>query len=476
MRLWLPKSMTGWVIGASVLVALPLLTALLVVDRALRAVSSDTHQSLGNNLELVYLGADLRDSLVQLERNARDYAQLDDPTLRTLFERRLQEVRARVDHLERHPARSELQPQLTALHQGLDRVEDRWQRYLEVSAPPGEVVASLRALAAQAEPVIDLGRRSAQAQLDRARRSTLHARRTLVAVASVLLPLTALFVVSVSMAVTRPLRRMAQGVEALGHGQYDEPIVVRFPAETQRLAKRLDWLRRRLGTLEADKDQFLRNVSHELKTPLASLREGAALLREGSLGKLTPEQKEVAQILTDAASELEALIVNLLTYAEWRNHRRRIDPEWFEARSLVEEVLNAHRLPLAKRQLRTELQLSSGRLFGQRAQLRVALDNLVTNAIKHAPSGSAIQIQAALRNGCCELGVRDEGRGVPETEKERIFEPFVRGAETEEFGVRGTGVGLSIVRETALAHGGTVKVEDAGPGARFRMQWPVPHA
>jgi two-component system sensor histidine kinase GlrK len=104
----------------------------------------------------------------------------------------------------------------------------------------------------------------------------------------------------------------------------------------------------------------------------------------------------------------------------------------------------------------------------------VALDNLVSNAVKHAPQGTAIEIHAALRDHHCEMWVRDSGRGIPKQDRKRIFEPFVRGSELEETGVRGTGVGLSIVREALLAHGGDVEVEDANPGARFKLVWPCP--
>ena len=124
--------------------------------------------------------------------------------------------------------------------------------------------------------------------------------------------------------------------------------------------------------------------------------------------------------------------------------------------------------------LRVDLQLPPLSLYGQRSQLRLALDNLLTNAIKHAPPGSTIEIAASAPDHQCQLSVRDHGRGVSNEDKDSIFEPFVRGTEVEEQGIRGTGVGLSIVKEVALAHGGTVVVEDAEPGARFRLAWPCP--
>src|SRR3546814_10839037 len=124
----------------------------------------------------------------------------------------------------------------------------------------------------------------------------------------------------------------------------------------RRLGEQLDWLRRRLAQLEDDKDQFLWQVSHELKTPLASLREGAELLREGSLGALTPRQHEVAGILAESTIELEALISNLLAYAEWPSERKHAQRGWFDPRPLLDEVLSQHVLPMRSDEHTSELQ------------------------------------------------------------------------------------------------------------------------
>ncbi|MGH8480917.1 MAG: ATP-binding protein, partial [Nevskiaceae bacterium] len=329
-------------------------------------------------------------------------------------------------------------------------------------------------LAPRADTIAAAGRATIDRQLEAIAQATGEARAVMLLSALALIPLTALLAFGFSVAVTRPLRKMSAGIAALGRGRFEQRIEIAYPREMQLLGERLDWLRRRSAALEAEKDRFLRHVSHELKTPLATLQEGSSLLREGSLGALTAQQREVAQILVEAAVELNALIGNLLSYAEWEQEERQPEMAWFETRSLIAEVLIAHRLPMARRNLAVELGVRSPRLFGQRSRLRVALDNLIGNAIKHAPEGSAIEVRAGARDGSCELCVRDHGRGVASRETGRIFEPFVRGTEAEESGVRGTGIGLSIVRETALAHDGTVEVEDAQPGARFRMVWPCP--
>ena len=139
-------------------------------------------------------------------------------------------------------------------------------------------------------------------------------------------------------------------------------------------------------------------------------------------------------------------------------------------------MLQLHALSFDRHEVSAELDLRTPRLFGNRSQLRAALANLVANAIRYAPAGSSVVVRASIEGGACEISVQDSGRGVPEDEKQKIFEPFVRGARDEATNVRGTGIGLSIVKEAALAHGGSVVVDDAQPGARFRIRWPIPAA
>ena len=480
MRLPLPRTLTVLVMTGCVLVSLPLMAALVMADLTMQRHCRQAERLMQESIALALLGSDLRDNLGQLERNARQYVALGDPALLELFSNRLVNTEATLRRLERQQQDRDggerLGVPLARLRQGLAEVAGAWSRNIGNDAPLAEVITRLHSLQYDVDPVVTEARQLADARVAQLRSETERMRRRMLTLALALVPLTGLLAVLFSLAVSRPLKKLSLGVAALGHSRYERPIVVEFPQELRRLAERLDWLRVRLAQLAADKDRFLRHVSHELKTPLASFREGAALMREGSLGELTPQQAEVAQILTESSAELETLIDNLLAYAAWRNDRVRAPMEWFDTRELMEEALAAHRLSLSRLGIRMALEISSPRLYGQRVPLRTALDNLLTNAIKHAPAGSTIDIAAGMRDGRCELQVRDRGRGVADADKDKIFEPFVRGGESEEAGIPGTGVGLSIVRETAQAHSGTVEVADAGPGARFSLVWPAPAA
>ncbi|MGH8462184.1 MAG: ATP-binding protein [Stenotrophobium sp.] len=461
--------MGGWVAGGCVFAALPLLAALLLADVSLNKLSRQAETLADNSLRIAQLGTGLRDTLGNLERNTWQYLALQDPTLGEIVGRRLSETDNTLKLLLLQEPAEPLRTKVLQVQAGVRDVELAWSAH-DLNGIGDRVHELLK----QTDPIIDLARAAVDDKVEKFRGETAATHRLMGISVLALIPLAGLLALGFSRAVTRPLREMGRSVAALGHGHYDDPVNISFPHELRRLGERLDWLRRRLALLDADKDRFLRHVSHELKTPLASLLEGAALLNEGSLGRLTDDQAEAVQILAESAHELEGLIENLLTYAEWRRGYRQMELEWFDIAGLIEEVVQAHRLPMSARGLSVELDLDCSRLFGQRAQLRSALDNLFTNALKHAPAGSVIEICAGAEDGSCELSVRDQGRGVPDDEKKRIFEPFVRGTEAEERGIRGAGVGLSIVDETAHAHGGAALVEDALPGARFKLVWPCP--
>jgi two-component system sensor histidine kinase GlrK len=106
-------------------------------------------------------------------------------------------------------------------------------------------------------------------------------------------------------------------------------------------------------------------------------------------------------------------------------------------------------------------------------KLRVVLDNLVSNAVKFSPERERVRIVARLDGEALELDVIDQGQGIPPAERARIFDPFYQGAQVGAGPVRGTGIGLSVVKEYVFAHGGSVEVLDSRRGAHFRVRLPL---
>ena len=119
------------------------------------------------------------------------------------------------------------------------------------------------------------------------------------------IPVVIFLVVGFTILITRPIQQIDAAIRRLGGGAFNVPVVVNGPQSLEYLGERLEWLRQKLLDLEQQKNRFLRQMSHELKTPLTAVREGAELLSEEVVGKLSPQQREVAEILRHNSMELQ---------------------------------------------------------------------------------------------------------------------------------------------------------------------------
>ena len=472
-----PPTMPMLVTAGYLVIVIPLLASMVFAEVTLQRLTWQTQTLLEEGIATAQVGIALRSELTDLERALMESAVLDNPSLLTVVESRWSQVHKSIYALGTLQWNSVLRLENKQLRNGFEQARKLWETQKSGKGDSqATVIKDVQSLGSITDAILTSSRQQVGADVKRLRTTTEQARWQIILSAVGLLPLGALMVWGIISVVTKPLKQLVDAISVLRKGDYLARISIPFPSEFRRAGQHLEWLRRRLARLEADKDRFLRHVSHELKTPLASLRGGTELLGEGALGELGPRQLEVVDIMDEASRELETLIENLLTYAEWRAKRQSAQDQWFNTRELIEEVLAAHRLPMAKHRLIPHVEVRAEVLFGRRSQLHTALDNLVTNAIKHAPPNSEVEIVVGDDDERFEISVRDWGSGVRDVEKNAIFEPFSRGAESEEQGVRGTGVGLAIVRETLQAHNGRVDVEDALPGARFRLNWPRPAA
>ncbi|MGJ7546546.1 sensor histidine kinase [Variovorax sp. LT1R16] len=270
----------------------------------------------------------------------------------------------------------------------------------------------------------------------------------------------------------RPFKRLERAIVGLGENRLDLPIDIRGPADVRRVSQQLEWLRLRLTELDADKARFLRHVSHELKTPLAALREGISLLEDGVTGALNPAQREVAQILQQNAISLQSQIEALLRFNAAAFEARDLHRESTALLPLIEEQVEAQRLQWQAHGLQVRVEGESLSITVDPAKLGTALANLLSNAIRFSASGGTIQVDVSSTHDTVRIDIADAGPGIAEGDRGRIFEPFYRGERQPEHTVKGTGIGLSIVQEYIAAHGGRITLLPDGPGARFRIELP----
>jgi two-component system sensor histidine kinase GlrK len=271
---------------------------------------------------------------------------------------------------------------------------------------------------------------------------------------------------------SRPLARIELAINRLGENRFDQPIIVKGPADLRRLGRQLDWLRQRLADLEAEKSRFLRHVSHELKTPLAALCEGAALLDDEVAGKLTDSQREISRILRQNTQALQTQIEDLLRYNEVAFDAQHINRLPVDLRALLYKVIDDQRLQWTARDLKVEVEGGARTAVLDPDKFAIVLANLLSNAVRFSPRGGAIRFVLSGHEGRVRIDCVDQGPGVAATDTARIFDPFYQGLNQPQGARHGNGIGLSIVREYVLAHNGEVQLMTGPGGAHFRIELP----
>lgn len=271
--------------------------------------------------------------------------------------------------------------------------------------------------------------------------------------------------------VLAPLAEVAQSAQHIGEtDDLSHRLRIHADDEVGQLAARFNHMLERLEASRAALDdsvraqrQLVADASHELRTPVTSLRTNIEVLLEG--GELEPEdRRRLLADVVEQSEELSQLVGDLIELA-----RGDLPPEGSEAVRLdriVEESLARARRNAPGVQFLADLQPVV--LDGAPERLARAVNNLLENAARHAPPGGAVQVTLDTRGVC----VRDHGRGVPEQDLPYVFDRFFRGASAR--GRQGSGLGLAIVRQVAEQHGGSAAAENAPDGgAVFRLLLPA---
>ena len=472
---WLrPKSLTGLMLLGLALLALPLLVAIVTAALQFRTLSIAGQKIIIEGVTSARESQRLFSEIDSLERTARLYDVLDDPKLLQSYQHEDSQLTATRRELTVHASaatRATLQ-QLAAVQQKI--------RTRVLTTPPGTQAANAAGLGTLFATLGGLVDRTAQesnqhidTEMASLRRMTEEARERLFWQAALLLPLTLLAIYLLTLMVGRPLRQIDRAIRDLGHGSLHEPIAVNGPHDLERLGKQLEWLRQRLLELNEERDRFLRHMSHELKTPLANIREGTDLLMDGAVGELDAGQREVMAILRDNGLQLQRMIENLLSFSAWQTSSVGLEPSEFRLRPLVKQVLETQQLTVLAQRMRLDVQVDDVTLVADRAKMRLILENLVSNAVKYSPKGGTLHMRALTSGTQLIIDVADNGPGIPKEDRENVFRAFYTGRAAAGISVKGTGIGLSVVLEFVTAHGGTVQIVDGEfPGAHFRIRMP----
>jgi signal transduction histidine kinase len=227
--------------------------------------------------------------------------------------------------------------------------------------------------------------------------------------------------------------------------------------------------------LDRLKSEFLTVVSHELQTPLTAIKGALELVLDDDTGQLTRVQRRFLETIERNSTRLVGLVGDLLDLSRLEAGRVELEPQPLDTPSLVRGALAAVSNLFEARgtQLHVDVPESVPPILGDRRRVEQILTNLLANAAKYTPGGGVVEVAASSVNGHVSLSVADNGPGVPESERDIVFDKFYRGRDAQQRGEAGSGLGLAIVKSLVDLHGGSVRVEEAAPrGARFVVELP----
>jgi len=277
--------------------------------------------------------------------------------------------------------------------------------------------------------------------------------------------------------ITRPISKLQHTTLALAAGRLETRVeagTLRRADEIGGLARSLEGMAMRLDSLLRGQKQLLRDLSHELRSPLARIR-----LASGLLGQQGATSNPLLSRIDDEVTQLDGLIERILEVAklesgasEWR--REPLDLCGLLERTLADAAFEAAQLGIA---LRTSLPAQPMVIDGDRHWVQSAVENVVRNALRHTPAGAVVEVTLEAESAQATLRVRDNGPGLAASELSKIFEPFYRGRGNPRTG--GVGLGLAIVARVLQGHGGTVEARNlrnaAGEvgGFEIALRWPL---
>jgi two-component system sensor histidine kinase GlrK len=474
MTLRRPRSLNELILVGFGLVGLPLLVAVIWALVNLDRLAEQSEQLVFTGVAAAENNRLLVEHVGSLERVARQYQVLGSADSLQLLQQDLGTIDARLAEMAPLTNRANATTLAASIGAGARRIVTTLERSDLSEDDENRAIAKFSLLRQRVTEFTGTLSAFVDNELKNLQESTRRAQRVSAWQVAALVPGTVILVLFFILLVARPIRQLDTAIHQLGESGFSKPIEVKGPADLERLGRKLEWLRVHLLELAQEKNKFLRHMSHELKTPLANIREGTELLLDGTVGDLDQPQREVADILRVNGLKLQQLIENLLSFSAWQTKTEVLTLSDYPLRALVISVAKAQRLALKAAHIQLKLEIEDINVNADRDKIRTVLDNLLSNAIKFTPKGGQITVRAMETPSSFVLEFGDTGPGVPDEEAPRIFEAFFQGRTEQSGQVGGTGIGLSVVLECIQAHEGSVELIDSDEfsGAHFRINIP----
>lgn len=267
-----------------------------------------------------------------------------------------------------------------------------------------------------------------------------------------------------------PVNKLADEVSKLGEGDYEIKVPEKLSGELRTLGVAIKSLAGRLKYLEKIRRESAADFSHELRTPLHNLKSTVEALEDGILEM----NEENLESINEEVERITALTGQLTELVEFEKKLTDVNIEIVDGNQYFEEVLNSYKKKAENKKIKFNYDISKelDSISLDKQAVEIILNNLITNALKYTEEDGRVEVRFNLKNECLRIEVEDTGIGVPEAEKDLIFERFYRTDRSRSRETGGSGLGLAITREIVAALGGDIFLEDSNKGSNFIVELP----
>jgi two-component system sensor histidine kinase GlrK len=447
-----PASLRQFILLSFFLALIPLAVLLWQSNSALSDVSRFAVAEAESSVDSVKRAENMQNLVIDIERAVRQFGILRTDSLSSLATTHLQNYQQMLQQVC-----LDLDAPLLCQAQST-QVTTLLQNFLHASSE--ELSPTLLTLRQQQQQLTEQIWQRLEQRLQTQQNFVVDAQNQLAWQSVALVVLTLLLVLWAQARIASPIKQLDTMIRSIGQASHHFPHEqVVGPRELTELGEQLRWLASRLQQLEALRLILLRHASHELKTPLSSIREGCALLSEQLVGPLNAQQMEVVTLLNGSADRLSQLTEQLLDYNRLLQQAK---PEfgWHDSAQLLESCFADHALSLQQRQQFIQLDCQLPRIYTDAMLFRRILDNLINNAQAYGGEGSPVWVILRPHEKFMLLDVANNGTPIPAELRAKLFEPFQRGKAPRFDAVQGSGLGLSIVSDCARLLGGMAEIVD----------------
>ncbi len=465
-------SLYQWALASFVVVTLPLVFAIIYAVIEVSHYTEKSKQTLFQTVNTTESSRIILERLVSMERSIRQFQVLNEPEIfksyqehRKKFVDELQSLRNTTQDRKLKQKLKSFEETEQNLYQGiLIKAADNQSRLTKTD------LDAFDSLSMQAREFLGEGEKRAAREATHLSMIATQVREKMMFSALASIPLALLLGLLFVHLLTRPIKNIGLAIRNLGDEGFNQPIYVKGPKDLAELGRHLEWLRQKLNRLDHEKQQFIRNISHELKTPLASIKEGTDLLSENIVGKLNTEQQEIIELMKMSNIIINDLVENLLEYQRSISTPVELNIVPIKINALIDRIINEYQLPLKSKNIVLAKKIDTIMIKADYDKLKIIISNIFSNALKFSPDNGTIGITIQSHRDATQIIIEDQGPGIAKNIRHLIFNDFYQGKSPQSWNIKGSGLGLALVRHFLEAHGGKIKLlasNERFSGARF---------